>query len=323
MRPSNWIKRYIAALKDGDVFTTRCFMGFGSRAAIDQCLYRMVKDGRIIRLARGVFAKNEVPATITLYDLAKIKAQAFGKSIYEHGTTAAAEMGLLEKPEPVFATDGCTSSFGTFLGRIHVKSVSAKKRDFGTPGSDPLRRTLKGLWYLGKRLCNKGIIQKYLQQFNNRKGDEVLAEEAATLPYWLIEKFPFRPHLAITASQRRNSVAPHKTPAPQPTDKFAAQGSSDNAAQGRDSAPQRLGNGLGDLASPAPETLASPRQDSIAREIDAGREQGPLIAEQITAQPSPTDARIDLIDGSGSERRSEQCQVRCKTSSEIRKDKVV
>ena len=57
MYTSAHIRRYIFSLTDNAIFSTREFLNFGKRAAIDKCLSRLVKRGEIIRLARGLFKK--------------------------------------------------------------------------------------------------------------------------------------------------------------------------------------------------------------------------------------------------------------------------
>ncbi|MBI4533459.1 MAG: type IV toxin-antitoxin system AbiEi family antitoxin domain-containing protein, partial [Candidatus Melainabacteria bacterium] len=57
MFTSSFIKRHIYRLPLDKIFSTRDFLIYGSRTAVDQTLAKLVKKGMIIRLARGVFVK--------------------------------------------------------------------------------------------------------------------------------------------------------------------------------------------------------------------------------------------------------------------------
>ncbi len=89
MYTSSQIRRHIFRLHDNAIFSTREFLNFGKRAAVDKCLSRLVKRGEIIRLARGLFKRfdgNTLPLTRIVADC---KAKAFGKQIVTHALDAA------------------------------------------------------------------------------------------------------------------------------------------------------------------------------------------------------------------------------------------
>ncbi|MFY0104189.1 hypothetical protein ABTP95_20360, partial [Acinetobacter baumannii] len=75
------IRRLISSIQLGELFTTRNCLSFGSRGSVDQSLYSLVKSGTIVRVVRGVFMRpgSDMP---TALQLAKIKAESFGKRIY-------------------------------------------------------------------------------------------------------------------------------------------------------------------------------------------------------------------------------------------------
>jgi hypothetical protein len=47
------IRQFIANLPQALIFSTRDLLNFGTRAAVDQCLCRLVRKGNIRRLAWG------------------------------------------------------------------------------------------------------------------------------------------------------------------------------------------------------------------------------------------------------------------------------
>src|ERR1700691_4404370 len=97
MWTSSVIRRHIAGLGEGRAFSTRDLLSYGRRAAVDQALYRMVKNGDIIRLARGVFCKWSLKAKLpSMQQVIETKARAFGRQLFVHGADAAQKLGLIE-----------------------------------------------------------------------------------------------------------------------------------------------------------------------------------------------------------------------------------
>lgn len=73
------------SVRAGDMFTTRELLRYGNRNAIDQVTYRLVKAGIIIRLAWGVFVRQEdytgedLPGPM---EVARVKARAFSREVF-------------------------------------------------------------------------------------------------------------------------------------------------------------------------------------------------------------------------------------------------
>lgn len=130
MWTTSYIRRHIAKLKTNELFVSRDFLVYGTRYAIDNALSMMVKTQEIVRVARGVFMKTVYPLRLpSAFQVARVKALAFGKQIYEHGANAALEFGLNAKihGQPTFATTGRTTSFAFGKTRIHLKALASRK----------------------------------------------------------------------------------------------------------------------------------------------------------------------------------------------------
>lgn len=133
---TNRIRRHMAQLSEGSIFTTRELLRYGlKRASLDQALSRMVKRQELQRLALGVFRKyswnhTELPSSA---EICRAKAAAYKKELATHGADAAHQLKL--KPagnaETTFATDGRSSSFHTVSGRVHLRQVSPRKLFLG------------------------------------------------------------------------------------------------------------------------------------------------------------------------------------------------
>jgi hypothetical protein len=189
-----YIRRHISKLPNNVPFSTRDFLSYGKRAAIDQCLSRMVKQEEIVRLARGLFIKlpdgAEPPSA---YTVAKAKAEAFGRRIYTGGALAAITVGFSEHPHPIteltFAIAGHSSSFQYGNIRIKFKSTPSKylKLEDSFPGL-----AIRAFLHFGKKFDPRQILHhRYL--FLWREDKYALRLAARWMPEWLAEKIYQKP----------------------------------------------------------------------------------------------------------------------------------
>jgi hypothetical protein len=178
------IRRQIYKSPKDYIFTTRDFLAFGVRTAVDQALYRLVKRGQLIRVARGVFIKDGAKNP-SLEEVAKRKAIAFGRKIRTHCADIAKELKLTAQGnlEPTFATNGRTSAFSFEGKKIHFKSIGSRKWGLGKSRAGGV---LRALWYLGKQLCQPELIMKAML-YLNRPDKQEIKTAAALMPAWLTD----------------------------------------------------------------------------------------------------------------------------------------
>jgi len=133
MSTADLIRKHIADLSPEALFTTRDLLCYGTRSGVDNAVSSMVKSGEIIRVARGVFASPARKKPVTVFEVATVKAQSFGRKIFTHAANIAAKLGLLSESgsEYYFATDGRTSSFRFGSTVIHFKGTSLKRMVLG------------------------------------------------------------------------------------------------------------------------------------------------------------------------------------------------
>jgi Family of unknown function (DUF6088) len=161
--PGDWtstkIGRFVSLLPEGKIFTTRDCVTYGLRTTVDQTLCRFVRRGRIRRLARGVFVKDrDGRFNYSNYDIAKAKAESFGRFIFPHTSNVARECGFKggRKDDTVFAIDGRSSSFKIGGTVIHLKEVMPRKR--ALHGSYQGEAALS-LWEFGKySMCSAALM---------------------------------------------------------------------------------------------------------------------------------------------------------------------
>jgi len=148
----NFIRAYINRIPANQVFSTRDCLCYGTRAAVDTALCRLVKKDIIFRLARGVFVrwsvlllKGELPSA---EEVAKTKARGFSKELYMHKRDAAVQLGLIEagNEHPTFATFGRTTSFQ--YGQKRIRLAHAAPKDIKL-GDSFLGLVIRGMRYFG------------------------------------------------------------------------------------------------------------------------------------------------------------------------------
>lgn len=178
------IRRHIAKLRSGELFTTRSVLSYGTRGAVDQALYTLVELGEIERLARGVFVVPcPVKLVIAACQVAQVKAAAFGKRIVTHPVDAAKKFGLLKtgNAEPTFSVNGPSSSFRFGDITIHFKRASARKVILG---DDKAGLAIKAMWHMGKDALTKALVQSATREFRHSDRNK-FKHISALMPAWL------------------------------------------------------------------------------------------------------------------------------------------
>ncbi len=186
-----FVRRHVAALEKGQMFTTRDCLKYGSRAAVDKALSRMVRTEIITRLARGVFMKADWrsprPSALAV---ATIKAQSFGRQIASHGVDLGHKMALQAKgnQEPTYIITGSSSSFHYGGTVINFKGACMRKH---RSGESLAGQVIRALWQLGEQACTDKSKRKAASTCGRTDRQE-LRDSAAWMPAWLSDYFVLR-----------------------------------------------------------------------------------------------------------------------------------
>lgn len=187
-KPSQDIRRHIARLQEGVMFTTKDVLHCARRNTVDQALSRLCKKDVIGRIARGVYVKlprRPIPLP-TPQEVAQVKAQSWGKRIMESGQDAAFKLELTEEAEQalVFLTTGCTTAFNSVVGRIRFRKAAPKKVLLGDSN---MATKVKAFWHMGKWFCRQTdcLRQVFEPVWQNAPEREELITFAAIMPSWL------------------------------------------------------------------------------------------------------------------------------------------
>jgi hypothetical protein len=185
------IRAHINRLREDVIFTTRDFLCYGTRSAVDAALHRLIKKDMIIRVARGVFIKWTTTALRgdlpTAQEVAQTKARAFGKEIFVHKKDAAAQLGLIESgnDSPTFAAFGRTTSFQFGDQRIKLAHISPKDAKHGDTFTGLFIRALRQLGWHDQAPTTIG---KLISGINSKERDKTY-QAAAMMPSWIADQF--------------------------------------------------------------------------------------------------------------------------------------
>ncbi|QVL33036.1 type IV toxin-antitoxin system AbiEi family antitoxin domain-containing protein [Telmatocola sphagniphila] len=160
----------------GKVFIPKDFLDLGSRAAADQSLSRLVRQGNIQRLGRGLYHYpriNErlgIPLGPDLDEIAAALARQTGSRVVPSGAVAANRLGLTTQvpAKLVYLTDGRTRQVKVGGTSIQIRHVPPKELPLGSPINAMVFQALR---HLGQGIVDEkviGLIRKALTREQRR-----------------------------------------------------------------------------------------------------------------------------------------------------------
>ena len=181
------IVRHINRIPATEIFTTRHMLMYGKRKAVDSALGRLVGDGVIHRLARGVFVRD-LSADPTMVQIVEAKLKAWSGTVAIHAKKILGSFHLeTGYYDNVFVKDGSSSSFDTIRGRVFMKNQCARKMRLY---QDKVGKVAMALWHLRTNFSGKAV--DILTANFNRKDREMFKFSASLKPAWLTEACAYR-----------------------------------------------------------------------------------------------------------------------------------
>lgn len=173
----------------GGVYVSKDFLDLGSRAAVDQALSRLVREGGLRRLGRGLFDYPRISASLggELSPDPELVAQAVarrrGGRIGPSGASAANALGLSTQVpgKRVYVTDASGGSVKvgrqtiTFK-RVTPKRVAARHRVSST--------VFQALEHLGRDGVDDGVIRQ-LRTTLSPRDKKILLKESRYAAGWI------------------------------------------------------------------------------------------------------------------------------------------
>ena len=169
----NKILKRIRGKGRGSVFTPKDFLDLGSRAAVDQTLSRLAKDGTIRRIGWGLYDYPRISKRLGQLSpspdaVIQAVAKSTGCSVYVSGARAANALGLsMQVPARlVYLTDGPSRRIQVGPQTIYLRHT---RRFMGAGSASKL--VLHALSHLGKARVDDGVIGKLARDLPQRAKD--------------------------------------------------------------------------------------------------------------------------------------------------------
>lgn len=175
------------AVGRGGVFTPSDFLGIAGRAAVDQALSRLVKGGKLRRLARGLYDFPKVHPQLGLLspapdDIAQALARETGSQLQIAGARAANALGLSTQvpAKNTYLTDG--PSRRVVLGKRVVDLRHASPKHLIAPGS-AAGIVVQALRHVGA--MRAGDVAQIAARRLSASDKKTLASSAVQAPAWM------------------------------------------------------------------------------------------------------------------------------------------
>lgn len=186
MSTAKTIRNRVLRVRRGEPFTNTRLLKLGSRASVDKTLSRLVEEGVIQRIARGIFVRPRNSRFIgsVMPDVAKVvkvMARDRGETIQVHGAEAARHFKLSTQvpATPAFYTSGPSRELK--VGNLTVKLRHASHRKLHLAGKRP-GLALAALWYLGKINVNANVVSTIREGLT---GEEFETLKHTDMPDWM------------------------------------------------------------------------------------------------------------------------------------------
>jgi hypothetical protein len=187
---TGFINRHIQKLPDTEIFTTRHMLIYGIRSSVDSVLSRLVRSGRIHRLARGVFVRS-LAGNPTLAQIVEAKVEAFCGAVVVHAVNILSKVFLARERTHTFAKEGSSSSFETIHGRAILKNQCARKMRLYQSEAG---KAARALWHLDDDWVERAV--DIATASFTRTDREMFLLASSLMPAWLVKsskhRFPDR-----------------------------------------------------------------------------------------------------------------------------------
>lgn len=182
------ILHHARSLPEGGVLSPKEFLHLGSRVAVDQAFFRLVKAGKLLRVERGTYVapvsgRFGVRAPAPEKIITSI-ARRSGEIVAPHGASAANALGLTQQVpiREVYLTSGRTRKLTLGRSEVLVKHVPRWMLALGT---GPAGAAVRALAWMGPAHAGESLaaLRRTLPGTEWR----TLASARAALPSWMAQ----------------------------------------------------------------------------------------------------------------------------------------
>jgi len=194
------IRARLAILPQGEPFVVSSLLSLGPRAAVDQALTRLTREGTLLRVARGVYVRPKenrfvgkvMPGT---REIVTALAEARGERLQIHGAEAVLALGLTTQVpmKSMYYTNGRNRTLQVGRQEVLLKHAAPRLLTFS---QGPVGMAFSALWYLGSRQVTSETLETIRGKLTPSEFMELRC--SLQLPPWLVVAFQrfeqARPH---------------------------------------------------------------------------------------------------------------------------------
>ncbi|MFD2642673.1 DUF6088 family protein [Pseudomonas japonica] len=180
------ISKRIKRMKKGQPFTGAVFLNAGPRGAVDKALSRLVRDGTLERVIRGVYMRPKVSKILGRLAPSPIQvveaiARARREKLNIHGAEAVRRLGLSTQMQiqPVYYTSGPTRAIRVGEAVVHLQHAP---HEYLQHAGTKVGIVLTALLYLGQEEATVVVIARILRALSL---EEVKKLQASRKPQWM------------------------------------------------------------------------------------------------------------------------------------------
>jgi len=183
------IQSRLRTREEGHVFVTGDFLDLGTRAAVDQALSRLARQGAIRRIGRGIYDRPRVNARLGVAlspapeEVANAIASSGASRLQVAGAQAANALGLSTQVPAriVYLTDGTPRTVR--VGNQTLVFRHTSPRNMATAGRTS-GTVIQALRHLGKKHVDEEVIQRLRKSLSaNEKA--MLKTDRLYAPGWM------------------------------------------------------------------------------------------------------------------------------------------
>jgi hypothetical protein len=180
------IVSHALSLSEGGMLSPREFLHLGSRAAVDQALSRLAKEGKLLRVARGSYATpvstrfgTRAPAPAKVVESLSART---GETVVPHGAAEANALGLTQQVpiREAYVTSGRTRKLKLGRSEVTIKHAPRWMVASGAAGA-----AVRALAWIGQPHVRESL-QTLRGTLSKEEWLNLMASRAA-LPSWMAQ----------------------------------------------------------------------------------------------------------------------------------------
>jgi Family of unknown function (DUF6088) len=186
------VKEYLANIPEGQPFPSSALRHLAATENIRQIVNRLVKAGKLKRVARGVFAKPKRVSKVgevlpSASEVAETLAKSTGETITIHGAEAARQLQLTTQVPMrlIFYTSGNTRTLKMTNRTVKLKHVNPSR--LVAPGTTP-GLVVSALWYLGRENVTTETIEMIKRRIPSEEFNATI-NLIGRMPAWMSDIF--------------------------------------------------------------------------------------------------------------------------------------